>query len=40
MTSGSDEVVIEVDATLGVATLRAAFDIRYRYAIDGEASSR
>ena len=33
--SGPDAVVVEVDATLGAATLRPAFDVRYRYAIDG-----
>ncbi len=33
--SGPDQAVIEVDATLGAATLRPAFDVRYRYTIDG-----
>lgn len=33
--SGPDRAVIEVDATLGAATLRPAFDVRYRYVIDG-----
>ena len=33
--SGPDRAVIEVDATLGAATLRPARDVRYRYSIDG-----